>query len=160
MPPPGYYRKRREKLMRKDPHCYWCKKELTLYPDYRSEGFKFMPDDYPTIDHLTSRFMGPRENGDGKTQAVVITCPQCNNARNVVETQKHIWRTRWKSASFPFPLRWAGRLLKIFRGHTLRDRWSLRRLLDDVWITLSQINLPKKHRDLLCARPKHLQICA
>jgi 5-methylcytosine-specific restriction endonuclease McrA len=122
MPPPGYYRRRRERLMGEDPHCHWCRKALTLCPDYRSEGFAFMPGDYPTIDHLTSRFMGPRKNGDGKTQVVVLACPRCNNARNLAETKKYIWRTRWKSASFPFPLRWLGRTLK-------KSRWRKKSLL-------------------------------
>jgi hypothetical protein len=120
MPYPGYYRKRREKMMREDPHCHWCGRELKLYPDYGKNGSKFMPKDYPTIDHLVSAFMGPRKNGDGKTKTLVIACPACNNARNVVEAHQHIWRTRWKSGSFPFPLRWLGRLLKKYRHHKQR----------------------------------------
>ncbi|HUC01330.1 MAG TPA: hypothetical protein VMA75_00290 [Candidatus Paceibacterota bacterium] len=115
MPWPRYYRKRRERMMRQDPHCHWCRRELKLYPGYGKNGFKKMPEDYPTIDHLTSAFMGPRKNGDGKTRTLVIACPKCNNARNVAETREHIWRTRWKSAAFPFPLRWLGTLLKKFR---------------------------------------------
>jgi len=106
--------------MREDPRCHWCKRELTLYPSYGRGGFKMMPEDYPTIDHLTSAFMGPRRNDDGKSQTLVIACPQCNNTRNVAECQHHIWRTRWKSASFPFPLRWLGRLLKKYRYYFQR----------------------------------------
>jgi 5-methylcytosine-specific restriction endonuclease McrA len=75
-----------------------------------------MPDDYPTIDHLISAFMGPRENVDGKVRTLVLACPQCNNARNVAEAKQHIWRTRWKSGSFPSPLRWFGKLLKKYRA--------------------------------------------
>jgi hypothetical protein len=101
--------------MRRDPRCHWCRRELTLYPGYGKNGFKVMPEDYPTIDHLTSAFMGPRKDVRMKAQTLVLACPRCNNARNVEEAQKHIWRTRWKSASFPFPLRWIGKILKIYR---------------------------------------------
>ncbi len=119
MPLPGYFRKRRERLMREDPHCHWCGKALTLYPDYGKHGFKAMPHDYPTIDHLVSAFMGPRQNVKMNERTLVLACPQCNNARNVAETKRHIWRTRWKSASFPFPLRWVGALLKRYRAYKL-----------------------------------------
>lgn len=101
--------------MEEDPHCHWCRRGLKLYPNYGTNGFKIMPEDYPTIDHLTSAFMGPRKNVDGKERTLVLACPACNNARNVAETQQHIWRTRWKSASFPFPLRWVGKALKRYR---------------------------------------------
>jgi hypothetical protein len=120
MPNPGYYRKRRVRLMREDPHCHWCRRELKLYPDYGKNGFKVLPEDAATIDHLTSAFMGPRKNGDGKTQALVLACPRCNNARNVAETQRHIWPTRWKSGSFPWPLRWVGKLAKWWRRQRMR----------------------------------------
>jgi 5-methylcytosine-specific restriction endonuclease McrA len=122
MPPPGYYRKRREKLMRRDPHCHWCQRQLVLYPDYGKNGFKSMPEDYPTIDHLISAFLGPRNDVRMKMQTLVLACPRCNNARNVAETQKYIWRTRWKSASFPFPLRWLGKTLK-------KSRWRRRSMM-------------------------------
>jgi 5-methylcytosine-specific restriction endonuclease McrA len=74
-----------------------------------------MPEDYSTIDHLTSAFMGPRNDVCMKAQTLVLACPRCNNARNVEETRKYIWRTRWKSASFPFPLQWIGKILKRYR---------------------------------------------
>ncbi len=80
-----------------------------------------MPDDYATIDHLTSAFLGPRKDVQMKARTLVLACPRCNNARNVAETHEHIWRTRWKSASFPFPLRWIGKLLKKYR-------WRIKRL--------------------------------
>ncbi len=102
--------------MREDPHCHWCRKKLKLYPDYGKNGFKAIPEDYATIDHLTSAFMGPRKNVNMKTRTLVLACPQCNNARNVSETKQHIWLTRWRSGSFPFPLRWFGALLKKYRA--------------------------------------------
>lgn len=79
MPNPGYFRKRRERLIREYPHCHWCGKKLNLYPDYGTIGFKVMPNDYATIDHLISRFMGPRKNIDMQARTLVIACPQCNN---------------------------------------------------------------------------------
>jgi 5-methylcytosine-specific restriction endonuclease McrA len=121
MPNPGYFRKRRNRLMKENPHCHWCGKTLNLYPDYGTNGFKIMPDDYATIDHLVSRLRGPRKNVSMNARTLVIACPQCNNARNVAEAHQYIWRTRWKSASFPFPLRWFGVLLKRYR-HQRRKR--------------------------------------
>ncbi len=117
MPKPGYFRKRKEKMMREDPHCHWCHKQLRLYLDYGKNGFKVLPEDYATIDHLVSAFMGPRKDVGMKARTLVLACPACNNARNVAETKQHIWRTRWKSASFPFPFRWLGTLLKKYRAH-------------------------------------------
>lgn len=113
MPWPGYYRKRREKLVREDPHCFWCHRELKLYPSWPSPEQKTIPEDYPTIDHLTSRFMGPRKHMPNM-RVLVLACPACNNARNVAQTDRHIWRTRWKSGSFPFPLRWLGTVAKRY----------------------------------------------
>ena len=41
-------------------------------------------------DHRSYHFKihGPRKNGDGKTQAVVLACRRCNNERGVTESQK------------------------------------------------------------------------
>ncbi len=102
--------------MQEDPHCHWCRKELRLYPDYGKNGFKIIPEDYATIDHLTSAFMGPRKNVRMNARTLVLACPRCNNERNVAETQQHLWLTRWKSGSLPFPLRWLGKLLKKYRS--------------------------------------------
>jgi hypothetical protein len=54
-------------------------------------------------------------------RTLVIACPQCNNARNVAEAHKYIWLTRWKSAAFPFPLRWFGVLLKRYRHQKRKE---------------------------------------
>gem|GEM_PF-2410112 len=115
MPRPGYFRKRRERLLREDPHCYWCRRELKLYPDYGKGGLKATPEDYATIDHLTSAFMGPRKDVRMRMRTLVLSCPSCNNARNTKEMKRHPWLVRWKSGSFPSPLRWLGKLLKQHR---------------------------------------------
>lgn len=78
-----------------------------------------MPEDYPTIDHLKSRFFGPREDPKFKAKTLVLACPACNNARCAQELKQHSFRTRWKSGSFPIPFRWVGRLLKWYRKQSL-----------------------------------------
>lgn len=116
----NYNAKRRIRLMQKDPHCYWCRRELKLYPDYWKWRHRQMPKDYPTIDHLNSRLLGNRYDPGMKGITLVLSCPDCNNKRSKEEQQTHIWRTRWISGSFPFPLRWFGRMLKWWRKKTRR----------------------------------------
>lgn len=112
----GYYKKRRERLMEKDPHCYWCPRKLKLYPNYpKKMRHQTMPEDYVTIDHLKSRFWGPRRDVGMKERTLVLACPKCNNRRQAEEKQKYIWITRWKSGSFPYPFRWVGKILKNLR---------------------------------------------
>lgn len=54
-----YFRKRRIRLLEKDPNCHWCRRPLKL-PEKKPTGGT-LPDDYPTIDHLKSRFWGKRK---------------------------------------------------------------------------------------------------
>ena len=120
MPAHGYFKKRRIMLMEKDPHCHWCRLPLKLYPDYSRKKQK-MPNDFPTIDHIKSRFMGIREDVGMKKRTLVISCPKCNHQiRNNEEMRNHPFRTHWKSGTFPYPFRWFGRLLKFIRKQKRR----------------------------------------
>lgn len=114
--------------MLNDPFCFWCRRPLTDYPDYfmwhnaryrKKHGIKEdrMPDDYPTIDHLKSKFFGPRPDVNYKQKTLVLACPPCNLARSQEELRKHWLRQHWKSGSFPTPFKWFGYALKAFRGH-------------------------------------------
>lgn len=121
MPQGDYFNRRRKRLMEKDPHCHWCRRPLKLYPNYgkpHTRGMR-MPADYPTIDHLKSRLFGPRQEVHMKQKTLVLSCPECNVRRSKEEQQRHIWRTRWKSGTFPFPLQWVGKLLKWYRKQPL-----------------------------------------
>ena len=100
--------------MKDDPHCHWCRRTLRSYPDYPACSGQRMPDDFPTIDHLNSRLWGARPETKGK-RTLVLSCPGCNNRRNVEEARKYIWITRWKSASFPRYLNWLNRTLRQWR---------------------------------------------
>ena len=117
----NYNAKRRIRLMLKDPHCHWCRRELRLY-DIR--GGK-LPPDYPTIDHLKDKFLhGKRPEVGMKQTTLVLACPKCNNERtNKIATSKHKFKTWWKAGAFPPPFRWFGTLLKIFRKQ--KAIWSL-----------------------------------
>ncbi|MEW6610813.1 MAG: hypothetical protein AB1352_04305 [Patescibacteria group bacterium] len=108
-------RRRRRNLMREDPYCHWCRRALRFYPDYPAQPGKRMPDDFPTIDHLHSRLRGRRPAVTGQC-TLVLSCPACNNRRNVEEARKHIWITRWKSASFPRSLNWLNHALRQWRN--------------------------------------------
>lgn len=108
----NYFAKRRLRLMQKDPHCHWCRRELKSYPN-RTRGK--LPADFPTIDHLTSKFLCPRRDTRMRKTTLVLACQKCNTARQKEEHAKHIWLTRWKSGMFPYPFRWFGAFLKFCR---------------------------------------------
>ena len=131
MPANGYFRKRRKRLMDKDPYCYWCGKKLTLYPDYPKRKHQKMPADYPTIDHLKSKYWGPRRDVQMKEKTLVLACPKCNNDRQAKEQKRYLFLTWWKSGGFP---RWLS-FLKIIRKYyiiyvkkqTYKDRVAVSR---------------------------------
>lgn len=102
--------RRRLNLMKLDPHCFWCKRKLSLYY-YLSDGK--LPDDFPTIDHLNSREVKRYRPLHGVR---VLSCPPCNVGRARELQQKYIWVTRWKAANFPFPFRWVGKILQVYRS--------------------------------------------
>jgi len=112
MPQGKYFTKRRRRLMEKDPHCYWCRKPLKLYAHFRGGR---LPDDYPTIDHLKSKFFGQRPDVFMKEYTLVIACSTCNNARSKKELKENRWRQCWKSASFPKWLWIVGWILRLIR---------------------------------------------
>lgn len=106
-----YFRKRRKQLMEEHPFCSWCPKRLKMYPDgWKPEDGCGLPNDFPTIDHIYSRFWfwNGRPQVYGRGQSLVLSCPPCNQGRAKRDEQEHIWRHRWKTGSFPPPLRWVG----------------------------------------------------
>lgn len=107
---------RRINLMAECPFCYWCGRALRLYD--KGEVPKKLPDDFPTIDHLNTRFKGERPDLNMKEETWVIACPKCNNERSKNELRSNKFRQWWKSGSFPFPFRWFGHLLKKYRKRT------------------------------------------
>jgi hypothetical protein len=119
----SYYKKRRTRLLEKDPFCYWCRKPLVLIqlpPNLKGP----IPDNFPTIEHLNSRFLGKRPKADFKTKTLVLACPPCNFERGRLEVAKHPFRQHWKSSSFPPPFEWLGwplkryrRILRAYRRH-------------------------------------------
>jgi ssDNA-binding Zn-finger/Zn-ribbon topoisomerase 1 len=113
----AYHQKRREVLMKRDPHCFWCRKKLVSFKPRRNQGK--LPDNFPTIDHLYSRFWGLRPKPDGKT-TLVLACPSCNHERARQDHINNKWRTHWRSATFPwyvFPFEVA---LRLYRGLKIR----------------------------------------
>ncbi len=74
------FKKRRERLFAKNPHCHWCKC-LTVPPNPNGGGG---PDNMATLDHLFSRLVKqPKYVGDGRTPVTVLACRKCNHARAV-----------------------------------------------------------------------------
>ena len=101
--------------MEQNPHCHWCKRKLKLYPDYRTDKNRPMPSDYPTIDHLYSRFNGPRPQSYNK-RVLFLSCPECNNGRSKDDIYNHPIRHMYLSASFPKQLFFINVALRLWRG--------------------------------------------
>jgi 5-methylcytosine-specific restriction endonuclease McrA len=59
----GKYRALRRRLLRKDPHCHWCRCDLTL--------------DTSTADHVIPLRRGGLDNPNN----IVLACEPCNNKR-------------------------------------------------------------------------------
>ena len=118
----AYFRMRREGLMKKDPHCHWCGKELHLYGNWanvqrqlrKGDPRRRLPDDFPTIDHLYDRVNGRRRPSGlyGYEQTLVLACPACNEGRASAKELSEIWKKRWVSNSWPRWCRWFMRWYK------------------------------------------------
>lgn len=75
-------RRLKEKLHKRNPYCYWCKKPTVLAPS-PSNGRHF-PNE-ATIDHLISRWHSERFQ---KGSEIVLACYECNYNRNLQEQEK------------------------------------------------------------------------
>jgi hypothetical protein len=70
-------KRRREQLMRYDPHCHWCGCEVVYFEPQRRQK---VPDNFATIDHVYSRMAGRPLQGRW-----VLACSRCNQERGQAE---------------------------------------------------------------------------
>ncbi len=92
---------RRENLMKKDPHCYWCGVEVIYYRLIKHEK---VPDNFATLDHLHTRYtLAVKRATAGQHKPVtVLACWKCNNERGKKETESMPREELWKRAhSYP-----------------------------------------------------------
>ena len=79
--------KRREKLFKENPHCYYCN-VLTIFdrPTKHNKGRGWQPDNLATIEHLYSRF-DPRRKipNTNNERRHVLACYKCNHERGKAE---------------------------------------------------------------------------
>lgn len=69
--------------MKKDPHCYWCGKEVIYYELKHGER---TPHNFATLDHLYSRYSPLRREVHFKEKTLVLACNACNHRRGIEET--------------------------------------------------------------------------
>lgn len=105
-------RKRRNNLMKSDPHCHWCRKPLKY--SFKSGGM--LPDDFPTLDHLNDRILVKKRPIYYNKEVTVLSCPPCNYTRASIRVLQYWLIAAWKSGAFPYPFRWVGYTLKFVRG--------------------------------------------
>lgn len=96
---------RRRNLMKEDPHCHWCRRELKTQPHNSGK----IPDDFPTLDHMNSRVKYPK--GRPARGKIVLACPPCNTKRAMLEQHENMFRHMWNSRCFP----WYLYFLHLFR---------------------------------------------
>lgn len=88
-PPPLHAREHEEdrglkiraRLLRADPHCFWC--GIEVVPDQPKQP------DFATVDHLYSRWHPERlaRHADGRSVLHVLACAACNQERAGCESQ-------------------------------------------------------------------------
>ena len=76
-------RKRKLKLWRENPYCYWCGTDVIVHEHNQHESLQ---NDTATLEHLRSRLTSDRlEENDGITERTVLSCYKCNYERGVQE---------------------------------------------------------------------------
>jgi hypothetical protein len=93
-----YYHQRRQQLMAKDPHCYWCGKEVIYF---KTNGGR-VPNNFATIDHLYSKLSGKRFDPKRKQKTLVLACYKCNQERARKEDIELTNLDRWIRGNY-FP---------------------------------------------------------
>ncbi len=63
----------KRELLSKDPHCFWCGKEVTL--DVHWGPHEKVPSNFATIEHLVPRRAGRMADFERNLR---IACPTCN----------------------------------------------------------------------------------
>lgn len=114
MPHDEVLRKRR-RLMAIDPKCHWCHRKLKLYPGFKQSKDNPLPDDFPTLDHIYSKWIAP--TGMKRNKYIVLACKKCNEDRALAEQRHSDFRRYWKSGSFPPPYRFLGHVLQAVRAY-------------------------------------------
>lgn len=112
--------------MSESPFCFYCGRKL-IFEYIRGGGS--IPEDFPTIEHMYSKFWGIRP----KQGKVVLACRICNEERSNNDRRNNPIRHRWKCAGFPFwlaPLNWYLRWKRgkkpIFKKEDFElKRWKL-----------------------------------
>jgi len=83
-------RRRRHKLFKENPYCFYCGEEMVLR---ESRGGGIWPPNAATIEHLISRNNPLRGVIEGKT---VLACKQCNEQAGAEEERalpiEELWR--------------------------------------------------------------------
>lgn len=77
-----------EALFQKDPHCFYCHKEVQWYPEIRNFDIPrglLIPDDMATLEHLYDRFDARRYEDYLNDEDKVLACWKCNNDRSTVK---------------------------------------------------------------------------
>ncbi len=90
----GQLKRRRERLFKKHPFCYWCNCELI-----ESTKKNRRKHNVATIDHLRSRLDPSRQipNYDSNIRTV-LSCRRCNNERAKEEVSKLTKKDLWERA--------------------------------------------------------------
>lgn len=115
------FKHRRVNLMKEDPHCYFCRRELRMS---ETKGGP-IPDDFPTLDHLNDRFTFSKR--PEKHFSLVLACKKCNEGRSRRIVSSNRSKARWKSGAFPFPFRWFGKLVKLYRTKSYSRPQTIKR---------------------------------
>jgi hypothetical protein len=92
------FRRQREALWRKDPHCHWCGCLTILWKS--SPKNKVMPHNAATLDHLDSRMSPERGKHPGERRHV-LACYRCNQDRCDRDLAANIELQREKSGAYP-----------------------------------------------------------
>jgi 5-methylcytosine-specific restriction endonuclease McrA len=85
MPPNKRYKRRRDRLVKEYPFCYWCGKPVKLYPPLKPH--QKPPLDQATIDHLRTRYNPDRQIPSPDKEQTVLSCWECNHKRGSEDTQ-------------------------------------------------------------------------
>ena len=99
--------RRKVNLMKKDPHCFYCKREVFIFKHQSRVAF---PDNQATLDHVEDRVY--RENRPIKGINTVLCCTKCNRDRNRYRQICPEAEAVWKKSLRPTP-KWKILLIKL-----------------------------------------------
>lgn len=89
-------RKRKEALLKKFNHCYYCKVEMVWYGLQKGEK---QPDNFATWDHINQKYDHP--DGRPAIGRLVLACRKCNESR-AIESEKALPKSElWRRSNSP-----------------------------------------------------------